>query len=144
MVKPGDAAPSDHAGIITEFPTPAVKAASVPPTAIIRAPAENAFVSGNRTVSVDAQDDQAVVRVELLLDGAPFAVAGTAPFNFTWNTAAMANGVHTLQAAVSDAAGNRTLSTVTSVTVVNPVAPGDEIVLYASDATVRRRLAPRG
>jgi hypothetical protein len=37
---------------------------------------------------------------------------------------------------VSDGAGNRTLSTVTSVTVANPVAPGDEIVLYASDAII--------
>jgi hypothetical protein len=136
MVKPGEAAPSDHAGIITEFPTPDVKAASVPPTALIRTPVQTAIVSGNVTVSVNAQDDQAVVRVELLIDGSPFAVSRTAPFNFTWNSAAMANGAHSLQAAVSDEAGNRTLSAVTSVTVANPVAPGDEIVLHASDAII--------
>jgi hypothetical protein len=136
MVTPGEAAPSDHAGFITEFPTPDVKAASAPPTGLIRTPADGDTVSGNVTVSVDAQDDQAVVRVELLMDGSPFAVSSTAPFNFPWNTAVMPNGLHKLQAAVSDAAGNRTLSAVTSVTVANPVAPGDETVLYASDATV--------
>jgi hypothetical protein len=136
MVKPGEAAPSDHAGIITEFPTPDVKAAGVPPTVVIRAPGQSDVVSGTVTVSLDAQDDQAVVRAELLVDGAPFAVSATRPFSFSWNSAVMPNGAHTLQAAVSDAAGHRTLSSVTSVKVANPVAPGDEIVLYASDATV--------
>jgi exonuclease III len=134
MVKPGEAAPSDHAGIRAEFPTPAVKSASVPPTAVIRAPAAGGVVSGNVAVVVDAQDDQAVVRVELLLDGAPLAVSRTPPFSFSWNTAAWPNGAHTLQAAASDAAGNRTLSTVTPLTVSNPVAPGEEVVLFASDA----------
>ncbi|MEP6915056.1 MAG: Ig-like domain-containing protein, partial [Acidobacteriota bacterium] len=136
MVTPGQPAPSDHAGIIAEYATPDVKAVSSPPTAQIRTPLDSTTVAGMVSVAVDAQDDQAVVRVELLMDGAPFAVSATGPFNFAWNTSLTPNGVHRLQAAASDAASNRTLSTVISVTVANPVAPGDEIVLYPSDATI--------
>jgi beta-lactam-binding protein with PASTA domain/regulation of enolase protein 1 (concanavalin A-like superfamily) len=135
MVEAGHEAPSDHAGIIAEFPFPDVLAASVAPTSVIGSPAEGATVSAQTPVSVDAQDDAAVIRVELLLDGSVLDVSRDAPFDFNWNTSITPNGVHTLQAAASDAAGNRTLSALRSVTVQNAVAAGDEIVLHAGEAT---------
>jgi Big-like domain-containing protein len=136
MVTPGQPAPSDHAGLIAEYATPEAKAVSSPPTANIRTPLDSTTLAGTVTVAVDAQDDQGIVRVELLMDGAPFAVSTTAPFTFGWKTALTPNGVHRLQAAATDAASNRTLSAVVTVTLANPLAVGDEAVLYASDATV--------
>jgi beta-lactam-binding protein with PASTA domain/regulation of enolase protein 1 (concanavalin A-like superfamily) len=135
MVEAGHEAPSDHAGIIAEFPFPDVLAASVAPTAVIASPVEGATVAGQVPVSVDGQDDVGVIRVELLLDGSVLNVSRTAPFDFIWNTSITPNGVHTLQGAVSDSAGNRTLSALRSVTVQNPVSTGDEIVLRGIEAT---------
>ncbi len=134
-MEPGHEAPSDHAGIIAEFPFPDVLAASVAPTAVIASPIEGATVSAHVPVSVDGQDDVEVIRVELLLDGLVLKVSSAAPFDFDWNTSILPNGVHTLQAAVADGAGNRTLSALRSVTVQNAVAAGDEIVLHAGEAT---------
>jgi len=135
MVNPGDEAPSDHIGIIVEFADPQWTAASLAPTANIRTPVEGAIVKGSVPISVDAQDDQAVTRLELLMDGVPLIVSSRGPFDFVWDTSRTRNGRHELQAAASDAAGNRALSTIRTVDVENSVAPGDEIVLYAADAT---------
>ena len=43
----------------------------------------------------------------------------TAPYELAWDTAAVANGAHTLTAAARDAAGHETASAAVSVTVTN-------------------------
>ena len=137
MVVPGSPAPSDHAGIIVEYPSPRTLATSVAPTVAIRTPSPGATVRGQTTIAVDARDDQLVSRVELWLDGEPLAVLTAAPFEYPWATTRVSNGTHTLTAAATDNAGNRTISAAQSVNVQNTPAsgPAREIVLYASTAT---------
>jgi hypothetical protein len=137
MVVPGNAAPSDHAGIIVEYPSPRALATSVPPAVAIRTPSAGATVRGQITIAVDARDDEVVSRVELLLDGQPLAVLSTAPFEYTWASTRVSDGTHTLTAAATDNAGNRTISAAQVVNVQNTTAsgPARDIVLYASRAT---------
>lgn len=72
------------------------------------------------TVTAAAADDVAVVAVDLLVDGRPLATSITAPHTFFWNTAATANGPHTLVVRARDAAGNVGTSAPVTVTVDNP------------------------
>ena len=135
MVVPGHEAPSDHAGIIVEYPAPATPVASVPPYVAITAPATGATVRGQVLVAVDARDDEFVSRVELQLDGRPLAVLTTAPFQFAWPTTQVPNGTHTLSAAATDNAGNRSVTAPQLVNVQNNVTTASrDVVLYASKA----------
>lgn len=136
MVVPGYEAPSDHAGIIVEYPSPRTLATSVPPSVTIVSPTFGATVGGQVTVAVDARDDEGVARVELMLDGQPLAVLTSAPFQYVWSTTSVAAGTHTLTAAATDNAGNRTVTSAQPVNVQNVSVGGSarEVVLYASKA----------
>src|SRR5262249_58092846 len=73
-------------------------------------------------VSATASDSVAVVGVLFMLDGAGLGAEDTAsPYAIAWNTATVANGVHTLTARARDGAGNTTTSAPVTVTVSNDV-----------------------
>ncbi len=117
--------------------TPVDKA---PPTVSITAPAANATVSGAVTVTANAQDDIGVVNVALYVDGSLIGTDAGSPYAFSWNTKLATDGVHTLDVAAADAAGNVTHAAIT-VKVSNskrhpPVANNDVYV-----APVRTRPA---
>jgi hypothetical protein len=134
MVTPGDPAPSDHAGIITEF---AVENSSAPlPAVSITAPASGATVQRTVAVSASATDSGGITRLEWLLDGKAIAVQTQPPFIFNWDTTLGPNGSHVLAAAASNTAGRRVVSSGRTVNVQNPSGPDDEVVLYAADATI--------
>src|SRR5262249_31262149 len=105
----------------------------------ITAPANGATVAGTSvTVSATAADNVAVVGVQFLLDGANLGAEDTAtPYSIAWNTAAVANGVHSLTARARDGAGNTTASAAVTVTVRNDVtAPTVSMTAPAAGATV--------
>jgi hypothetical protein len=145
MVAPGTEAPSDHYGIIIEYPRPNSGAPpdTTPPVTSIASPAPNTSVGGAGSVSVSASDNRAVVRVEVLLDGAVIGTATAAPYLVAWDTTYCANGSHSLRAIAYDAAGNAGQSTAIPVNVYNappppPPPPGPapaEIVVHAAHAT---------
>jgi hypothetical protein len=95
---------------------------TTPPTTSITSPANGSTLSGSVTISASASDNVGVTRVELWLDGVLGATATTAPYNFTWNTAASTNGSHTLQTKAYDAAGNMGVSSIMTVTASNLTA----------------------
>ena len=125
MVPPGQPAPSDHYGIIIEYPRPGSGATpdTTSPVASIASPAAGSTASGIASVSVSATDNRAVVRVEVRLDGALLGSDTTAPFQVAWDTTRSANGSHSLQAVAYDAAGNAGQSTAVAVNVYNAPAP---------------------
>ena len=108
---------------------------TTPPTAQITSPSGGATVSGTASVAVSAGDNVAVARVEMLLDGALAATDSAAPYQFAWDTTAVSNGSHTLQARAVDSSGNTGVSATVTVTVSNTSSQSAEIVLWASDAT---------
>jgi thermitase len=95
---------------------------TTPPTVGIISPAAGATVSGTITVQVSASDNAGVSSVILYADGGSLGADNTAPYSFSWNTAAAANGAHTLTATARDAAGNMASAQVT-VTVNNAPPP---------------------
>ena len=69
--------------------------------------------------------------MQFLLDGVALGAEDTtAPYEASWNTAALANGAHTLTAVARDAAGHQTTAAAVTVTVANdttaPTVDGDE------------------
>jgi hypothetical protein len=90
------------------------------PSVAITAPASGADVpAGAIAVQVTASDAVAVASVALYADGVLQSTLTVAPWNFTWNTSALANGsAHTLTATATNAAGV-TASASISVTVDN-------------------------
>ena len=95
-----------------------------PPTATISSPTGGS-VSGIVPVNVSASDNIGVTRVDLIANGVLLATDTTAPYGFSWDTAALVGSSATLVARAYDAAGNTANSqTVTvTVTVATPPAP---------------------
>jgi Big-like domain-containing protein len=139
VVPAGDEAPSDHYGLITEFPFPgpAAIADQVSPAVSLMSPSEGqTFTGGSLTISASASDDIGVTRVDFVEDGVTTASLTSAPYQKSSNLASI-DGNHTIEARAFDAAGNvasdlRHISVATSPPVVSATG---EIVLYAKNAS---------
>jgi len=98
----------DLAGLRSLYP------AAAPLTLAFGAPADGATVSGTTTVSLSVAGGVAPYGYQAWLDGGPLSSTAT----FSWNTAAVGNGPHTLSATVTDA-GGRTASARIAISVNN-------------------------
>jgi len=87
----------------------------------LTAPLANAAVLGNVLLSVDANSEW--VSVQFKVDGNNKGAPVTAPFNYVWNSNDVANGGHTITAAIRDIDGNTNISLPVSVTVGNDRTP---------------------
>jgi hypothetical protein len=68
-----------------------------------------AGISGSELLKVNALDDRGVTQVSLYADGTVLGTDTSAPYNFNWDTSALADGSqHTLMAVARDQAGNTT------------------------------------
>jgi hypothetical protein len=102
------------------------------PTVSLTAPASGASVNGTVTVTASAADNVGVAGVQFFLDGIALGAEDTtAPFTYSWNTAGVANGSHTLTARARDAAGNVTTSAAVTVTVANADTQAPTVSLTA-------------
>jgi glucose/arabinose dehydrogenase len=91
-----------------------------PPTVVTTAPAPNATVSGNVTLTANASDDVGVTGVQFQVDGMNLGVElQSAPYSTQWNAAGLPNGIHTISAVARDAVGHTTQSTAVTVYVAN-------------------------
>jgi hypothetical protein len=108
------------------------------PTVSITAPASNATVNGTVSVTATASDNVGVSKVEFYVNNVLQATTASAPFSFSWNTTALANGSYTLSAKAYDVANNIGQSSTVTVTVNNPdtIAPTVSITAPANNATV--------
>jgi hypothetical protein len=94
------------------------------PTVALTAPANNATVSGNVSLSATASDNVGVTSVAFRVDTATLATLTSPPWTTTWNSTTAANGSHSLTAVARDAAGNGTTSAAVIVSVNNSSSPG--------------------
>src|SRR6266540_1789969 len=102
--------------------TPLTIDAGVPTVSITR-PAPDATVSGTIDVTATASDSVGIWKVDFQLDGVTKATDTTSPYSLTWDSTAVANGLHTFSAVATDLAGNATTSTSVSFTVANGAPP---------------------
>ncbi|MEO8453229.1 MAG: Ig-like domain-containing protein [Gemmatimonadota bacterium] len=88
------------------------------PVIHIVTPTANSTVSGTVNFSADAQDAFGIRAVRLYVDGTLLLEDVTSPYEATWNTVAIPDGVHNLAAQAEDFSGN-TRSDQLTVTVDN-------------------------
>jgi len=96
---------------------------TTPPTVAITSPSDGMTVSGAITVTASATDAGGVTLVQFLVDGVELGRDTAAPYEAAFDTRAVPNGTHTLQARAQDTAGNIGSSAVVSVTVANGALP---------------------
>ncbi len=84
-----------------------------PPTLSISSPQDRATLSGPVNITATASDDEALDRVEFLINGTQIASLTAAPFSTTWDTSNLPNGDYNIRAVAFDQAGNSTPDSVT-------------------------------
>ncbi len=94
----------------------------VPPSISIASPTNGANLTGNTTVTANAADNEAVVKVDFLLDGVikNTDLNGADGWSWLFNTALVANGNHVLTARAYDTV-NQTTSNPVNVTTQNAI-----------------------
>jgi len=104
----------------TTTPPPAPTSDTIAPTVSLTTPTSGAAVTGTINANANASDNVSVAKVDFLIDGAVKASGPNQSFSF--NTAEVLNGTHSLQARAYDAAGNVGSSGVVQVNVNNTSA----------------------
>jgi hypothetical protein len=112
----------------------AVNNDTTPPTVSIGAPANGAIVVGTVTVSAYASDNVGVTSVAFYDGDSLICTVTGMPFSCLWNSAAVADNVHTISVLAKDAANNSSTSSV-NVTVDN-AAPTTTFVTPRNGDTI--------
>lgn len=101
------------------------------PSVALTAPAPGAVLGGNVQLQAGASAPAGIARVDFLVDGAVLGSDSSAPYQFSWNSAGVADGAHTLGARALDGAGATTDAAPVPVTVNN--AGGDIALDFGSE-----------
>jgi Big-like domain-containing protein len=127
--------------------TVSAAADATPPVVSLTSPS-GGLVSGTISLTASATDNVGVAGVRFFDGTTPIDAEMTAPpFQTSWNTALVANGIHNLTAVARDVAGNITTSAVVGVNVSNivanvaPVANSDSATTNAGTAVTLAVLA---
>jgi len=93
-----------------------------PPSVSITSPTADAEIAGEITIEMTASDDNQVDSVQVMVDGNRIGVVTSSPFNFTWQSIAVADSMtHDISAKAFDSAENSATSDPVSVTINAPV-----------------------
>jgi Bacterial Ig domain/Dockerin type I domain len=104
-VKSRDA--SSNIAMSTDYTFQTLDIDSVPPTVAITAPANASTVSGNITLSANANDNVAVAGVSFFIDSTSIGQEDTsAPYSLIFDTKTAANGTHRITAVARDTGNN--------------------------------------
>ena len=136
-----------QAEVVNDMNKPLSPPASDPtgPSVSITSPANDAVVSGNRTITADASDDVGVAGVQFYVDGAPQGPEDTtAPYGANWDTRQIPNGAHTLTARARDSDNKTTLSAVVNVTVANSDSFQNQVLATGFDLPTNIEFLPDG
>ena len=98
------------------------------PAVTLLAPATSSTVSGN--VTLTAQINASVLWIDFEIDGSYFA--SSPPFSTTWDSTAVTDGPHTIEAVAFDRSDALIGSSTVTVTVANHVSSGGPIVLRST------------
>ena len=97
-----------------------VAADTVGPTVAVTQPVGGAAVAGLVALDANASDNVVVAGVRFLIDGVSVGVEDTTvPYAISWDSRAVANGMHTVSAIARDSGGNETASAPVTISVEN-------------------------
>jgi len=96
---------------------------TTPPTVAITNPVSGISVSSLIPVDVTANDDKAVSRVELKVNGTTIATDTSAPYSFIFDTTTVSNGSTNLTAVAYDTSDNNTTSNPVTININNTTTP---------------------
>jgi len=115
-------------------PTPDTTA----PEVSITQPLSGSTATDTVTLSAAASDAESPVRVQFKLDGANIGGVLSSPFTLSWNSATVANGLHTLTVVATNNAGLTTTSAEVQIDVQNvpPTPPTVALATPTAGATV--------
>ena len=112
------------------------------PAVSISSPANNTTVSGAVSITANASDAVGVSKVEFYVNNALKSTDTSAPYAYSWDTAAVAAGTYTLMAKAYDAAGNVGQSSSVSVSIYKDTTiPTVSLTAPANNATVSGTVA---
>jgi hypothetical protein len=106
------------------------------PVASLTNPKPGQVMTGPLTLQATATDDNAVQKVEFLVDGALKGTDAAAPYALSWDARTVAAGTHTVTARAWDYAGNMSSATVAVARVVDqgpPTVPLNVRAIYPRD-----------
>ena len=103
------------------------------PAVALTIPAAGAIVSNTVTLTASASDNtggSGIATVSFLVDGVAIGSVTNSPYTLAWNSGAVTNGSHTMQAAARDYASNQTFSATVAVVVQNapPIDPTNGLI----------------
>lgn len=126
----------DLAGNIGTSYSITVTVDNLAPSVSLTNPTAGSTVSGNVNLTSNASDNNSVTRVEYYVDSNFIGIGATsANFPYNWNSAAVADGNHNINAKAFDIVNNTTTSQTVSVTVDNN-APTVSITSPANGSNV--------
>ncbi|HWP45508.1 MAG TPA: Ig-like domain-containing protein, partial [Blastocatellia bacterium] len=99
----------------SSVPPPIPVPDTTPPSVTITSPANGSKAGSKVSITVNATDDRAVVKVDLYIDGILLDSSTQSPFSFRWDTRRVPRGQHTIHCQAYDAAGNVGTSPVVTV-----------------------------
>ncbi|MBI1767735.1 MAG: discoidin domain-containing protein, partial [Bacteroidetes bacterium] len=102
---------------------------SIAPTVSLTSPVSGDTVSGTKVLTANASDNIGVARVDFVVDGNIVGSGYSSPFNYSWTTSGVANGVHSVSARAYDGSGNSKTSTAVNVVVRNIASQTTNIAL---------------
>jgi len=111
---------------------------TAPPTVSFNSPIKGETISGTVAIAISASDNVSVASVELSIDGVLLGANTGSPFSFSWNTATLPNGYHSLTATARDAAANTSTASVSVLinNVADTTPPNVSINSPANGATI--------
>jgi thermitase len=114
------------------------------PVVSITSPISGATVKGTFLVQGTATDNIGVKTIQFYVDASLVSSAAASPFAFSWNSASVANGTHTLMVKAYDAANNVRSASVTVNVNNDKTAPTVSIASPTTGATVSGTIAVTG
>jgi len=94
---------------------------STPPTVSLTSPTASQSVTGILNMAATASDASGIAQVKFMVDGTAVNTDTTAPYTYAWNSAAVANGSHSVTAQATDTAGVSATSAAITITTNNSV-----------------------
>jgi serine protease len=112
---------------VTVAPPPVV--VDEAPTISLTAPTASSTVSGTVLIKATALDDKGITKVDFKINGQLLASDNTSPYEVSFNTTTVTNGVKQITAIAYDTAG-KAATTSRTVLVNNPILPS-ELVIFS-------------